>query len=235
MTCSACNDPSKKLFARGLCQACYYRLRRRGTTERKNVRNDGRKCLVDGCNEVAVAKGLCAYHYNKLQHPLYSIWRMLRTRAGEGNYPAEWDDMEQFLAAVGERPTPDHQLRRHDTSKPHGKENTFWLAPLHTGSTDATNYAQAWNLQRKFGLSAGAYAAKLAAQNGVCAGCKQKETRLGRRTGKPQALAVDHDHKTGALRGLLCFRCNATLGMVSDDVAVLEALASYVKSHAPPD
>ena len=43
-------------------------------------------------------------------------------------------------------------------------------------------------------------------QQGKCAICKKHSTEFKRN------LAVDHDHKTGKIRGLLCYRCNAILG-----------------------
>lgn len=58
-------------------------------------------------------------------------------------------------------------------------------------------------------------------QDGKCAGCLR--TCL---TGR--SLAVDHDHKMGLVRGLLCFKCNTILGKASDDPVLLTRLATYV-------
>lgn len=52
-------------------------------------------------------------------------------------------------------------------------------------------------------LPSGEYEAMLAAQDGHCALCPA--------TPKTRRLHVDHDHKTGAVRGLLCYRCNNAL------------------------
>jgi hypothetical protein len=57
------------------------------------------------------------------------------------------------------------------------------------------------HLKRKFGMTLDDYERMLKAQGGVCAICG--EARPEERT-----LHVDHDHETGAIRGLLCFRCN---------------------------
>lgn len=42
---------------------------------------------------------------------------------------------------------------------------------------------------------------------------------------------VDHDHKTGVIRGILCNTCNRALGMFKDDVKVLESAVLYLKTH----
>src|SRR3989304_573545 len=61
----------------------------------------------------------------------------------------------------------------------------------------------------KYGLSVDGYNAILKAQGGACAICKKPP--------KKRRLNVDHNHKTGRIRGLLCFRCNYGLGWFQDD------------------
>ena len=56
---------------------------------------------------------------------------------------------------------------------------------------------------------------KLASQNGVCAICKQPETHpIKRGSSTVRSLAIDHDHITGKVRGLLCFRCNTSVHLL---------------------
>jgi hypothetical protein len=62
----------------------------------------------------------------------------------------------------------------------------------------------------------------LAAQDGLCAGC-----------GKPDPEHVDHDHATGAVRGMLCFNCNQALGNVRDSAHVLDQLRDYLTAAGP--
>lgn len=66
-------------------------------------------------------------------------------------------------------------------------------------------------------------------QGGRCAACGRPETSLGNH-GKVKRLAVDHNHETGEVRGLLCLSCNVALGLVDDDVNRLLALAEYLRS-----
>lgn len=63
-----------------------------------------------------------------------------------------------------------------------------------------------------------------AAQNGVCAICK-KTCTCGR------SLAVDHNHKTGKVRALLCSRCNRGLGLFMENPEYLNAAKEYLLHH----
>lgn len=65
------------------------------------------------------------------------------------------------------------------------------------------------------------------AQHRKCAICQESGVGRGRAGYRP--LAVDHDHKTGAVRGLLCYSCNVALGHFRDDPARLEAAAAYLR------
>jgi hypothetical protein len=84
-------------------------------------------------------------------------------------------------------------------------------------------------LRRSFDLSLSEYNKMLNAQQGKCAICEQPETQL--RTGKLRALSVDHDHKSGAIRGLLCSDCNTGIGKLKDDPKVLRLAAQYLDYH----
>lgn len=78
---------------------------------------------------------------------------------------------------------------------------------------------------RRYGLSVAAYDALLDSQGGACAICgrtKSDDTRGYR-------LAVDHNHETGAVRGLLCGYCNRAIGLMRDDPELLEKAAQYLR------
>jgi Recombination endonuclease VII len=65
-------------------------------------------------------------------------------------------------------------------------------------------------LRREHGITLADYEAQLAEQGGVCAICGTGEPRAGKH------FAVDHDHASGARRGLLCMFCNTRLGVLED-------------------
>ena len=46
-----------------------------------------------------------------------------------------------------------------------------------------------------------------------------------------RGYAIDHNHETGAFRGVLCLKCNSLLGMASDSVDVLYAAVKYLKAR----
>ncbi len=66
-------------------------------------------------------------------------------------------------------------------------------------------------------------------QGGVCAICGRPPTG-GLRT---KRLFVDHDHTTGAVRGLLCTACNNALGQFQDSQEILDKAKAYLQKHAP--
>ncbi len=72
--------------------------------------------------------------------------------------------------------------------------------------------------------------ALLAKQRGVCAICGQPE-RTSNRGNRVSELAVDHDHTTGTIRGLLCARCNLGLGYFNDDVNLIRRAQRYLEGH----
>lgn len=84
--------------------------------------------------------------------------------------------------------------------------------------------------QRRVGVTAEEYARMLAEQEGCCGICGREETCLNRR-GEVRELAVDHDHVTGQVRGLLCHNCNAGIGLLAENVETLMAAVAYLMQH----
>jgi hypothetical protein len=84
-------------------------------------------------------------------------------------------------------------------------------------------------LQRFYGITVEEYDILLEAQGGVCAICRKPPTMVIR--GDTVArLAVDHDHASGRVRGLLCGSCNQMLGSVDDDPERLAAAIAYLRA-----
>jgi hypothetical protein len=86
-------------------------------------------------------------------------------------------------------------------------------------------------LQRIWGISGSDYLARFNSQRGLCAICKRPESEIDSRSGRPRWLAVDHEHKSGIVRGLLCGRCNKAVGLLNDDPLRLRAAADYLEKR----
>ena len=218
----------KKAHGRGLCDMHARRLRVSGSL------SDPR---ADNANL-------------RSNHALYSQWQGY-TR--EGAYPMieEWKrDFFAFLSGVGERPSNSHRLYRLDKTSPMGPGNFEWrekrAAPRHDNETQtehqnryrrerkATMGTAMWDseLRRKYGADFGTreLQAMIQAQSGVCAICHSAEVALSVR-GDLRQLSVDHDHRTGRVREMLCLACNSVLGDAEDDIRILEAAIAYLIKH----
>lgn len=88
-------------------------------------------------------------------------------------------------------------------------------------------HARNHNLKR-FSLNQEQYEMLLKEQAGVCAICQKPETTR-HNGGTTSSLAVDHDHATGKIRGLLCSRCNPGLGYFKDDPVLLSNAIRYIE------
>jgi hypothetical protein len=69
---------------------------------------------------------------------------------------------------------------------------------------------------KRYGLTDEEYRQLVARQKGRCAICGRKE------------LCIDHNHNTGKVRGLLCGRCNAALGLLDDSLEFVLKLGLYL-------
>ena len=76
-----------------------------------------------------------------------------------------------------------------------------------------------YHLKRRYGIGAADFNRLVRDQRGLCPIC-----------GKPNPEHVDHDHKTGRVRGILCFNCNGGLGQFGDDTERLVRAQLYLES-----
>ena len=91
------------------------------------------------------------------------------------------------------------------------------------------SYERKKHIRRKYGLTLEALRALEEEQNNLCALCQKPET-IRDRSGGIRPLSIDHDHISGEIRGLLCHRCNAALGLLNDSPELLRAAALYVEN-----
>lgn len=81
-------------------------------------------------------------------------------------------------------------------------------------------------LKKKYGITIEDYDKMKEDQQGCCAICNSDETNTAYNT---NTFCVDHDHKTGEVRGLLCDSCNRGLGFLQDDPDILLNAVDYLR------
>ena len=82
------------------------------------------------------------------------------------------------------------------------------------------------DLKNLYGISPEEYDDMLAKQQGGCAMC-------GKKCKSGKSLSVDHCHATGKIRGLLCAKCNMSLGCLNDDPGLMRRGADYLEANGP--
>lgn len=80
-------------------------------------------------------------------------------------------------------------------------------------------------LKKLYGMSPADWDAMFRSQKGLCAICQKHQSE------RKKTFNVDHDHKTGKVRALLCAPCNVVLGLVNDNPQILESAITYLKEH----
>ena len=216
---------------------------------------ENKTCTVEGCASPLHLRGMCIKHYQRFMrhgdvnhgrpagygdataHPLRKRWQKLKARDALG---AEWMNFWTFVQDVGD-PGEATKMLRLDDSRPFGKDNFRWALPL-TAERNA-EYMKAWrdanphahresHLMRNYNLTLAEYDAMAESQGGGCAICGEVESRYSTtKDGSTRRLAVDHDHTTGKVRGLLCGDCNVGLGAFEDDGPRLIKAVQYLNRH----
>lgn len=138
-----------------------------------------------------------------------------------GGYKARWyaktaDERRAKAKAYRDRLTPEERRQRRLASEARNVESVA---------------AQRRKKHlRRYGLTVEQYDAMVEAQGGLCAICGQPETAVTR--GRVVRLSVDHNHGTGAVRALLCRRCNVAVGVMENDGDHLIArVRTYLEAH----
>lgn len=177
----------------------------------------------------------------KIRRRLRVAWKKLI----ETNPDHFFADYEEFVATVKDVP-PRHSVIAVADTSPIAPGNWDIVPDLSTGFDLSTQegrvaynkaHRQAnpdryrdYELRKSFGIGLDDKNAILASQSGVCAICERPER--AERDGKSIALAMDHCHSTGKLRGILCGNCNKALGKFEDNADFLRNAIVYLAKHS---
>jgi hypothetical protein len=81
-------------------------------------------------------------------------------------------------------------------------------------------------LKREYGITLDIYNEMVKSQNNLCKICEKPENHKNK-----IRLSVDHCHKTGKVRSLLCHKCNIVLGLINEDEFILGKIQNYLKEN----
>lgn len=81
-------------------------------------------------------------------------------------------------------------------------------------------YSREVKFKKRYGISSEEFESRFDSQSRKCAVCFKSEF---------EGAAVDHDHETGKIRGILCRPCNSAIGMLGDDIEGLERALAYLE------
>jgi hypothetical protein len=175
------------------------------------------------CRKCANLKEIVAFNkQTKAKDGLHS-WCKECEKSEKAKYYSKNKEKLLDRVAKWEKANPE-KVRQHkrawraNNAERHSKRNSEWRYKNLDRVKDAL-------LRKNFGISLTTYKHILDTQGHVCAICGQQEVAPNR------ALAVDHSHITGKVRGILCSLCNRGLGMFRDDAKRLEQALVYVRKH----
>jgi hypothetical protein len=86
------------------------------------------------------------------------------------------------------------------------------------------------HLKYKYGITHQQFTNSWEEQKGCCAVCEEELPDLMAYENRRRMYAIDHNHETGAFRGILCLNCNTLLGMAKDSTKVLQKAIDYLNS-----
>lgn len=133
-------------------------------------------------------------------------------------YAENREQMRDSMRAWREKNGDKHRAKAMEY---HYKNRDALLAKQRAKRKENAAEINARRRDKKFGLAPGAYQAMLLSQDGCCAVCGEK-----------RKLVVDHNHKTGAVRALLCSPCNTAIGLLKEDPTRFHSAVQYLAKKA---
>lgn len=208
--CSVSDCTNTGQLIRGWCKSHYARWLRYGDVQaavplKRKTTHGLKVCTIPECGRPHLTHGWCSTHYAR--------WR---TKGDPGD--------ANLLRTPGDPDLSEKRCTRCRLVKPIGEfyfekrnrdDRGAWCKPCNGHETRRREY------MRKYGITITQYNDMVAAQGGLCAVCSER----------PPKLVIDHCHKSGSVRALLCNRCNILLGVADDRPDLLNAALSFLGRH----
>lgn len=223
-----CKNPA---LSKGLCNKHYNQKRKEGT-----------QCSVDGCVKVVLGNGLCSAHYKRMK--LYGdvnaynkpVRQECKVQGCEEKQAAHelCDTHYRRFKKIGRDCIIDESFV-YDPAKYYricdwcGNQMISDEKILKMFCTDdCAKHKEKYrsrnrHLLRQFDLTVDEWDDLFESQNECCGICKQTDP------GNGKEFAVDHNHETGAVRGILCSGCNTGIGLLKDDPETLRSAIAYLE------
>ena len=187
------------------------------------------QCSVEGCDGYVKARNYCTVHYQRwykygYTYPEFALTtgrpsleeRLRRASNGKGlktcSACKEPKSNIEFSSDSSTKDGMRHQCRM--CVQVYNRS----LALLHK------SYNRDWKLKQRYGITLEDYECMQTAQGGTCAICDSPPE-------PDKVLVVDHDHATDKVRGLLCRRCNISLGAIDLSDMPLEELLDRIRLY----
>ena len=201
-----------KVTSVGLCARHYHK---KWYAERR------KPCSVDGCKRKLMRDGLCSMHLgrrNRYGSEHHKTAQMLRNERTE----VVIDGKRQCVTCHEWKP---NTLEFFDATRKQTR-----IKMKQSCSLCCKQYVYAAGIRKLYGLDWPTYQAMITAQCGKCKICLKELAHGSQETSKKPH--VDNDHKTGKIRGILCFGCNILLGKAKDSIEILNNSITYLQETA---
>lgn len=222
-------------FAR--CKTCCYEVqteyRKNGPKPKPDVKNRTERA----CSACKVVKPLSGFHKRSDKPDGHSYvckvceWEREKAKLAADpdrhenrksvgrKWYAEGGGLEKTRERKGYKPLEQHRQDLAEQKRKHREYMAKWA------QTDAGKRARvARHIKRRCGLTIDEYDAIYEAQEGKCRICGEWRPRY-----EKDRLVVDHCHRTGRFRALLCSRCNCAIGLLGEDEQTLKQAIEYLR------
>ena len=195
---------TKPVASKGLCRACYSRLKRNGSFDKVKVRNT---CSVDKCDKNVVSNGLCDTHRKQVSR--HGKLKTLR--------PDDWGRAVDINNILG----PDNWRWVEGVTK----ANRLIASRLKNINHER-NRLRVSAEERSELLAKAGYKCEVCGSECSDGDCPTTGTV------KSKSLCIDHCHETNKIRGVLCHSCNIALGHLKDSTELLRKAIQYLQKDS---